>query len=255
LNYLCCSDCGFIYADPLHFDFTAYNEEMNEDLHDTHVGKLESPRYARTYAKLLGEFEPYRKTGRFVEIGCSTGSFLKRVKDAGWEEMGIEPVESSARFGIEQLSLNIHMGIFESAEVAGESVDVVYSNAVIEHLKKPSEVVDQAFEVLRPGGLFYADTVNIDSYTWDFLGTRWKLVDPRMHLSLFTPETLSAYCIRAGFEVKRITTHGVRFHATREDRPTGVLRLVDELRKAPYSFAARRTLRGDNIAIFAEKPA
>lgn len=255
LNYLRCTDCGLVYSNPLHFDFKAYNEEMNEDLHDTHVGKLESPRYARTYARLLKEFEPYRLKGRFVEVGCSTGSFLKHVKDAGWQEIGVEPVASSARFGLEQLNLDIHIGTLETAEIPSASVDVVYSNAVIEHLKNPSEVVKQAFEVLRPGGLFYADTVNIDSYTWRFLGTRWKLVDPRMHLSLFTPDTLSAYCTQAGFEVKTITTHGVRFHATRADQPKGLSRLVDELRKAPYSWAARRTLKGDNIAIFAQKPA
>lgn len=254
LNYLRCKDCGLVYSDPEHFDFKAYNEEMNEDLHETHVSKLASPRYARTYAKLLQGFEPYRREGRFLEVGCSTGSFLKYVKDAGWQEIGVEPVASSAQFGLEQLNLNIHIGTLETAEIPAASVDVVYSNAVIEHLKNPSEVVQQAFDVLRPGGLFYADTVNVDSYTWRFLNTRWKLVDPRMHLTLFTPDTLSAYCRRAGFEVKKMTTHGVRFNATREDRPRGIFRLADELRKAPYSWAARRTLKGDNIAVYAEKP-
>ena len=75
-----------------------------------------------------------------------------------------------------------------------------------------------------------------------------------MHLSLYTPETLAKHCESMGFVVKKIATHGVRFHATREERPSGWRRVADELRKTPYSVAARRTHKGDNIAIYAEKP-
>jgi SAM-dependent methyltransferase len=202
----------------------------------------------------LKEFEPYQQTGRLLEIGCSTGSFLSHARSARWQEFGVEPVESSARHGIEQLGLNIHVGTLETAACDADSFDVAYSNAVIEHLQHPADIMNEAFRVLRPGGLFYADTVNLDSYTWRFLGPRWKLFDPRMHLSLFTPDTLRAYCEKTGFQVLRLKTHGVRFHATRSDRPTGFGRVVDELRKAPYSWAARHTLKGDNIAVYAQKP-
>ena len=254
LNYLRCSACGFVFSDTSNFDFAAFNKEIIEDLRDTHVGKLESPRHVKAYKALLKQFEPYRQTGRFLEIGCSTGSFLSHARSAGWQEFGVEPVASSARHGIEQLGLNIHIGTLDTAGLDAGSFDVAYSNAVIEHLAHPADVIGEAFKVLRPGGLFYADTVNLESYTWQFLGPRWKLFDPRMHLSLFSPDTLRAYCEKIGFEVIRITTHGVRFHATRADQPHGFARVVDELRKAPYSWAARHNLKGDNITVYAEKP-
>lgn len=254
LQYLRCCECGFVFTDTSNFDFTAFNKQIIEELRDTHVGKLESPRHLKAYRGLLKRFEPYRQTGRFLEIGCSTGSFLSHVRSAGWQEFGVEPVESSALHGIEQLGLNIHIGTLDTAVLDAGSFDVAYSNAVIEHLEHPADVIDEAFKVLRPGGLFFADTVNLESYTWQFLGPRWKLFDPRMHLSLFSPSTLRAYCEKSGFEVIRIETHGVRFHATRADQPRGFAWVVDELRKAPYSWAARRNLKGDNITVYAEKP-
>ncbi|MDH3641692.1 MAG: class I SAM-dependent methyltransferase [Gammaproteobacteria bacterium] len=254
LRYLRCLDCGFVFSDTSQFDFAAFNKEIIEDLRDTHVGKLASARHLKAYERLLRDFEPYRQNGRLLEIGCSTGSFLITAKSAGWDEFGVEPVESSARHGIEQLGLNIHIGTLETAGLESGSFDVAYSNAVVEHLQHPAEVIEEAFRVLRPGGLFFADTVNLESYTWKFLGPRWKLFDPRMHLSLFTPDTLRAYCEKAGFEVLGMQTHGVRFHATRADRPTGFRRLLDELRKAPYSWAARYNLKGDNIAVYARRP-
>ena len=129
----------------------------------------------------------------------------------------------------------------------------MYSNAVIEHVATPSRFIAEAYRLLRPGGLFYADTVNLDSYTWRFLGPRWKLFDPRMHVSLFTPNSLRAACSEAGFEVQKITTHGVRFHANRSERPLGLRRVLDELRKTPYSAATRVSAKGDNMAIYAIK--
>ena len=255
MKYVRCLSCGLVYSDNTDFDFEQHNEASMVELQDTHVGKLGSPRHSKAYQVLLKRFAPYRRTGRLLEIGCSTGGFLSHARADGWQEIGVEPVEYSARYGIDELSLNIHIGTLESADIAPESIDIAYSNAVIEHLEHPLEVFRQAYDVLRSGGLFYADTVNLDSYTWKFLGARWKLCDPRMHLSLFTPTTLRAYCEKVGLRVVNMTTHGVRFYATRQDRPHGFGRVLDELHKAPYSWAARRNLKGDNIAVFAEKPA
>jgi len=254
LQYLQCAECGFVYADVLQFDFTEFNADIISDMQSDHVGKMSSASHQKNYRRMLKEFEPYRQTGNFLEVGCATGSFLHMVKAAGWHEFGVEPVESSATYGIEQLGLNIHIGVLNTAELELGSFDVVYSNAVLEHLASPREVIEQVFALLRPGGVFYADTVNLDSYTWRFLGPRWKLFDPRMHLSMFTPRSLRLYCESAGFEVVKMATHGVRFHATRADQPHGVYRVLDELRKAPYSWAARRNLKGDNIAVYAAKP-
>ncbi len=253
LNYVKCRDCGFVYADTDGFDFVAANEASMEGLHDRHIDKREDPKHIRAYAKLLKEFEPYKTHGRLLEVGCSAGGFLSHAKRAGWQEVGVEPVEASARYAIDQLGLNVHIGTLDDVDIEPESIDVVYSNAVIEHVEDPAAVIAQAVKLLRPGGLFYADTVNLDSYTWQFLGERWKLFNPRVHLSMFTPETLRSFCERAGLRVCKVTTHGVRFTATRAERPRGLARFADEMRKAPYSWAARRTLKGDNMAIYAEK--
>ena len=88
LQYLRCRRCGFVYSDISDFDFAAFNEDIIEDLQESHVRKLESARHLKNIRQRLREFEPYRQTGRFLEIGCSTGSFLSQVRDAGWQERG-----------------------------------------------------------------------------------------------------------------------------------------------------------------------
>ncbi|MEM7097436.1 MAG: class I SAM-dependent methyltransferase [Pseudomonadota bacterium] len=253
LDYLKCHHCGHIYADVSGYDYVSQNETANGELSDVHDSKHESKRHIRGYQALLAEFKQYRKTEKLIEIGSSSGAFLRQAQVAGWQASGVEPVAASAEVGIREYQLDITVGVLEDAQYESESADVVYSNAVIEHVDSPSDLFAEAARILRTGGLFYADTVNIESYTWKFLQERWKLVDPRVHLHLFSPDSLRKLCAAAGLEVVKMTTHGVRFHATRADRPQGFARVMDELRKAPYSYAARRNLKGDNIAVYAVK--
>ena len=252
--YFKCDSCGFVFVDTSAFDYAAYNAEGNETLLETHLKKHSLRRFQRAYSRRLRTFKRYRKLGRLLEIGCSTGAFLAKARELGWQATGVEPVVDSAQHGINAYELDIRIGTLEQADLPADSFDVVYSNAVLEHLPDPLAVLREAFRVVRPGGVIYADTVNVDSYTYRNLGTAWKLVDPRMHLCLFTPATLAGLCERAGFESPKLSSHGVRFRPNAAVKLTGLPRLLDELKKAPYSFAARRNLQGDSIAVLARKP-
>lgn len=108
--------------------------------------------------------------------------------------------------------------------------------------------------ILRPGGVVLIDTVNWDSYTRRNIGQDWKLIDPRVHLCLYTPETLGRYCREVGLEVVRMHSHGVRFRPNGAPALSGFARVWEEIRKAPWSALSRFTLKGDSIAVLARKP-
>ena len=52
----------------------------------------------------------YVKNGRLLEIGCSHGEKLKKLKNCGWEVIGIEPNEKAAKYGMENRELDIKIG-------------------------------------------------------------------------------------------------------------------------------------------------
>jgi ubiquinone/menaquinone biosynthesis C-methylase UbiE len=102
------------------------------------------------------------------------------------------------------------------APIADESVDAVYSTVVFMHLDEWDRwsYVREAFRVLRPGGRFWCD--NVDMGTPD----GWKLFEhvarsfplpdqrPAQITRCSTPAELRTYLERAGFErVQTRTRH------------------------------------------------
>jgi 2-polyprenyl-3-methyl-5-hydroxy-6-metoxy-1,4-benzoquinol methylase len=173
----------------------------------------------------------------------------------GWAPTGIDPVPAVANYGREQHGLDIRCGTFEQADLPPNTFDVVFSNAVLEHIASPTAFLTKAHRVLRPGGIVFADTVNIQSLTWRWIGPEWKLVDPRAHLSMFSPETLRGFYQKSGFRVVAITTHGVRIRPNHAKRLAGLARWTEEAVKLPFRAAAWWTLQGDSIAAIGQKAA
>ncbi|WP_242149395.1 class I SAM-dependent methyltransferase [Sphingomonas sp. BAUL-RG-20F-R05-02] len=60
------------------------------------------------------------------------------------------------------------------------SVDIITSFAVLEHVANPAQVVDEIYRVLRPGGWFCAWTPN----KWGYVGIGVRMVPNRLHEKL-----------------------------------------------------------------------
>lgn len=253
VGYSRCSKCGFVYACPRLNEAALYNEKAVSARLNHYIAKAYSSRKQRSHRNRLQTFEKYRQTNRILEIGASVGGFLYQAGKQGWNAVGVEPVNACASFGRNKHNLNIIPNTLEQAGLAQNSFDVVFSNAVLEHLESPSRVLQEVFKLLRPGGIACLRTVNYESYTKDFIGSDWKLIDPRAHLSLFTPRTLREACEKSGLRVLRIRTDGVRFRPN-GDKLHGLRRKAEKLRKLPFRVAARITLKGDRVEVLAYKP-
>ena len=151
LDYRRCCQCHFVFADVREFDFAAFNSQTMDGMRDTHLQKHQGSRHQKQYSALLKQFAPYRKNNRFLEIGCSAGGFLARVKAAGWLEHGVEPDPGSGAYSRDKLGLNVHIGTLETAQYEADTFDVIYSNAVIEHIATPQRCHRRSVPGAAPG--------------------------------------------------------------------------------------------------------
>ena len=85
-----------------------------------------------------------------------------------------------------------------------ESFDLIRMGHVIEHVRDPIATLRRARELLRPGGILFGETPNIDCWDFRLFGRYWGALHFPRHIALFSPETIRAACEQTGFVDTRI---------------------------------------------------
>jgi SAM-dependent methyltransferase len=104
-----------------------------------------------------------RDAAPVVDLGCGRGEFLELLKDNGIAATGVDSNASCVHecrargLDVVQADLLTHL-----RGLADKSLGTVFAAQVAEHLPPPllTELLSQAFRLLRPGGLLLLETVN-----------------------------------------------------------------------------------------------
>lgn len=178
----------FHYGDDYHRAITAGGEDNAET-------RWRAPRRI---------IERYKQAGSILDIGCSTGGFLKTMK--GWDLHGIELDPRTA----ERARLNVRGEIFAgnalSAPFASESFDVVTCFDVLEHVYEPRQLLSRVATWLKPDGIFYVFLPNVASWESRLFQSYWYGLELPRHLFHFSPPALRYLMRSAGMEEVSLAT-------------------------------------------------
>ncbi len=190
---------------------------------------------------------------RILDVGCSGGLFAERARAAGHHVTGVDNLEipgvreRTDRFFVADLERGL------PAEV-GTRFDVVIAGDVIEHLTRPTEILRQLRDVLRPGGQIFLSVPNFGHWyprlrvvTGRFGYDRRGILDDT-HLRFFTRATLRRTVRAAGFDIMAEVATGLPLGAVADGGTSGALRAlrrVDNLlvRTRPTLFGYQHILR------------
>lgn len=203
-EYLRCSSClhTFVFPVPTAAELARYYNKFYV---------VEPANYAigvhERAGKLLDAIEAVRPKGRLLEVGCSWGLFLDAARTRGWDVSGVELSQVAGSSARQKLGLDVFSGRFEESPFTTEaSFDAFCAWHVIEHVENPSMFLELAAKVLRPGGVVAVRTPNIVSVPARVNDVRWEWFGAPVHLSLFSPRSLSEAVERAGFEMLEVRT-------------------------------------------------
>lgn len=147
-------------------------------------------------------------TGTLLEVGAGFGTFCEELKKTGTfrKIIAVEPTPGLAET-CRKKDLNVIELPVEKIRMGENSVDVIVSFEVIEHLFNPGGFIRSCGSILSPGGLLVLSCPNVKGFDMMVLRGLSESFDAE-HLNYFTPESLSGLLTACGFVVLETSTPG-----------------------------------------------
>lgn len=196
-----CAECGVRFMNP------QYTTAALDRFYASYVACYELShdprRRARRRAQKQRSFdliEKYRAPGRLLSVGSGDGVELEVALERGWEAIGhdLDPAaaaEVAARTGVAVLT-----GDLIAQELPAGSLECVFMDHVLEHLRDPASYLSFVKRALAPGGILYVGVPNIASISsrWqESMGrlglkrrTRGRHYDTGHHLFYYSPRSV-----------------------------------------------------------------
>ncbi|MEO2207496.1 methyltransferase domain-containing protein [Paenibacillus pabuli] len=214
-----CTACGGVFMDPQpteeylnwFYQNIYYSEDHRKKMGwDTEISNVTSG-MLRSYEMRMDLVESFADQTRFprgtlLDIGCSTGHFLAEAQFRYWSVQGIEISESAANEGRKKFGLNVVTGEINDDIFENESFDVVTAWDVLEHIPTPHSFMKNIKRVLKKDGLFVANTPNVNSSASFHSGSKWRHLDPPLHVILYDHISLRILMKMHGFEILKISS-------------------------------------------------
>jgi 2-polyprenyl-3-methyl-5-hydroxy-6-metoxy-1,4-benzoquinol methylase len=208
-NIVECIGCGFKYTNPRPEEEKLgdyYKSEEYVSHSNTNKGLVNSIyQIVRKYTllKKLQLISKFYKTGNILDIGCGTGEFLKTVKDAKWDTIGIEPSSEVRKMAIDNYGLDVREEK-EIKNLGSQSFDIITMWHVLEHVPQLNERLEDLKRLIKPNGIIIIAVPNCSSLDAKIYSQYWAAYDVPRHLYHFTPKDIESLFKKHELKVFRI---------------------------------------------------
>jgi SAM-dependent methyltransferase len=213
-----CTQCGFFFDNPRpkpdeidrFYSRPVQYDEWLKDIEERDI------LWKRRLRKVLVNAKP----GSLLDVGAGIGQFLGVARDRFTEIAGTEVSAQAVEIASEKFSVDLITGRIESIDFGQKTFDNITLFHVLEHVHDPQALLLRCRELLSPGGMLFVAVPN-EIYS---LPLRWRRVLirlglkknrkvgvlgipritldgalPEIHLSHFTPESLSRALVASGY--------------------------------------------------------
>jgi len=182
---------------------TIISENQQVALRAMHIPDRRDEKIAKRYFDPFIEMFVGKK--KVLELASGQGFFLKMLKDAGIESLGVE-VDSSLCHNAKSLGLNVvRANLFDYLKATKDKFDGCFASHIVEHFL-PSDVQELfrlVHEVIEPGGILIIVTPNIANLR-RAVGDFWR--DPT-HVRPYPISALNKLLEQTGWSVIKSGYH------------------------------------------------
>lgn len=143
--------------------------------------------------------EPQPAPGaRLLDVGCGNGNFLEFARRAGWQVRGLD-LDPIAVAAARAQGLDVLEGTITLLDGESECYDRITLSHILEHAYDPWDVLASCYRLLKPGGVLWLETPNMNSHGRSVFGSYWRGLEPPRHLHLFSRKCLRDKIAGIGF--------------------------------------------------------
>ena len=202
-TYYACKDCGVIFQFPRPSE-EAMISYVNAEYESGHYGEYVTAREMKTehFRWRMNTMRPYLRPGRLLDVGCSCGYFLQVAEREGYDIQGLEFSASAIAAADPAIRPRIRQAtVDELAKEYPGRYDVVTAFDFIEHLDRPKDFLNTVWSLLSPDGTLALSTPDAGHYLRHFMRSRWPMLQPMQHLTIFSAKALRLALEGTGFKV------------------------------------------------------
>ena len=204
---------------------------------------------------------------KLLDVGCGSGKFLDKIRqETGCKVQGLDISRQAVKYANENYGIDVFCGNITEAPFAAESFDIITAWWYLEHIPNPSLVLQTMHRFLKTNGHCIIGIPNIESFNGKFFKDKWYHLDCPRHLFLYSPNTISSFLKKAGFDVEKIVYdkaarglfHSCRYYFGKENvslRNRGHIPGSSIIKKLmlPFTLFLSLIKKSDTMVIYAVK--
>ncbi len=144
-------------------------------------------RSGKKYTRVISK---YMQPGSVLDVGCAAGFILKAFEQKGWQCFGVEPNDTMASYGRNQLKLDIRTGGMETFN-SDLQFDLINLIQVIGSLYDLDKAMQNIQQLSKTGGLVLVESWNMKCLAARFFGSNWHEYCPPSVVHWYSDETLA----------------------------------------------------------------
>jgi 2-polyprenyl-3-methyl-5-hydroxy-6-metoxy-1,4-benzoquinol methylase len=200
-EYHTCTECGVLFQHPLPgagamhgYADAEYDAGLYRDYVEARDMKLAH------FERRLGLIASRVGKGRLLDVGCSCGYFMEVAARHGYDVQGLEFSRNAIAAASPAVRPRILHATIDTLHGGHDRVyDVITAFDIIEHLARPLAFLEDAHRLLSPGGHLVVSTPDAGHWLRPLAGSRWPMLQPMQHLTLFSRRALLGILEQAGF--------------------------------------------------------
>lgn len=165
-----------------------------------------------------------KKGSKILDIGCGDGTITAIFSSLGMDVYGLDISDSSKKLIGDKLSIcDLSKKPYPHEDGA---FDFIFSKSVVEHMNNPDILIEEAYRLLKPGGVFICMTPS-----WKHSYKEAFYID-HTHVTPFTRHSLETACEISGFKAR--CDYFYQLPLTWKYPALNVLRVLLNLLHLPY---------------------